>query len=175
MKTVAEIQDSDCKDPYRHTYVARHGLARTHVCGFLRWYKSLKKGIKFTPLFNISSYSACRALPCLSTRRQSKQLWAHVKLGTLGFDYLYPLYDAFVGFLRSSSGKCVVSELNFIAGFYFLFLAGVSTEIRLFGWLLSSVLISTKCIAYLLIWCPYYATLLRSNLSQVVVGQTWGR
>lgn len=49
------------------------------------------------------------------------------------------------------SGKCVVSELNFIAGFYFLFLAGVSTKIRLFGWLLSSVLISTKCIAYLLI------------------------
>lgn len=48
--------------------------------------------------------------------------------GTLGFDYLYPLYDAFVGFLRSSSWSSllyqvngVVSELNFIAGFYFLF------------------------------------------------------
>lgn len=96
--------------PKSKTQIVRIPIA--HVCGFLRWYKSLKKGIKFTPLFNISSYSACRALPCLSTRRQSKQLWAHVKLGTLGFDYLYPLYDAFVGFLRSSSWSSLLYQVN---------------------------------------------------------------
>lgn len=92
---------------YVHMYVA------------FRWYKSLKKGIKFTPLFNISSYSARRACSktTMSVNETAEQeAMSSCKTGYFGLWLLLPrircfcwLLEVIIMIIIALSGKCVVS------------------------------------------------------------------